>query len=256
MSTSVSFDHELALALERHSKYIGTAKVSLDQLRFVPALPDGIDSRKSERLQEIFKIGQCARLDVQNHIPAIISHDAIEGSLAFSGITRADLLNASSDRPPLLNFPNGQLKALHGRHRIEAASKALFPDDRWWTVDLYLDGITSIRILIHALIFADIGEALRATLLDEYANESLPTDGQIYRKIRQYEGEGNVYFRERWYLRLSKTGRERLDQLDNPRNRALRAGFDKLLAIPGVWGRGMRISLLARIIASDCIDVS
>lgn len=57
-------------------------------------------------------------------------------------------------------------------------------------------------------------------------------------------------------MRLSKTKRDRLDQLDNPRNRDIRDAFDALLPIRGLWGSGMRISLVSRIIASSCREVS
>lgn len=92
--------------------------------------------------------------------------------------------------------------------------------------------------------------------MEEYANQKKPTDGEIYRKIRQYEGEDNEAFRERWFVRLSSNNQERLDQLDNKRNRRLRRAFDRLLAIPGLWPNGMRISVLHRLIASGCGDVS
>jgi hypothetical protein len=102
----------------------------------------------------------------------------------------------------------------------------------------------------------DIGQELRAALVDEYSNQKKPTDGEVYRKIRQYEGEGNEAFRERWFVRLSPSNQERLDQLDNKKNRRLRHAFDRLLAIPGLWPGGMRISLLHRLIASGCVEVN
>jgi hypothetical protein len=102
----------------------------------------------------------------------------------------------------------------------------------------------------------DIGEELRAALMEEYSNQKKSTDGEVYRKIRQYEGEGNEAFRERWFVRLSPSNQERLDQLDNKKNRRLRHAFDRLLTIPGLWPGGMRISLLHRLIASGCVEVS
>ena len=92
--------------------------------------------------------------------------------------------------------------------------------------------------------------------MEEYSNQKKPTDGEVYRKIRQYEGEGNEAFRERWFVRLSPSNQERLDQLDNKKNRRLRHAFDRLLTIPGLWPGGMRISLLHRLIASGCVEVS
>lgn len=105
-------------------------------------------------------------------------------------------------------------------------------------------------------IHLDIDEELQSALVEEYSNERKPTDGEIYRKIRQYEGEGNEAFRERWFVRLSPSNQERLNQLDNKRNRRLRCAFDGLLTIPGLWPGGMRISVLHRLIASGCVEVS
>ncbi|RDH14183.1 hypothetical protein M747DRAFT_218198, partial [Aspergillus niger ATCC 13496] len=62
------------------------------------------------------------------------------------------------------------------------------------------------------------GEELKTSLVDEYANQKKPTDGEIYRKIRQYEGEDNEAFRERWLVRLSSSNQDRLAQLDKRRN--------------------------------------
>jgi hypothetical protein len=92
-------------------------------------------------------------------------------------------------------------------------------------------------------------------LVEEYANQKKPTDGEIYRKIRQYEGEQNEPFRQRWIARFSPSSRERLEQLDNRKNRRLCKGFDALLPIPGLWSRGMRVSMLHRVIATDCVEV-
>ncbi|EEQ87179.1 uncharacterized protein BDCG_02299 [Blastomyces dermatitidis ER-3] len=121
---------------------------------------------------------------------------------------------------PTLRFSIGQLRGLHGRHRAQVGSELLPPIDRWWMVDLYLD---------------DVGDELKITLLE-------------------YEGEQNEPFRQRWLTRLSKCNRERLEQLDNHRNRRLRQGFDALLAVSGLWGRGMRISMIHRLIAVGCIE--
>ena len=45
---------------------------------------------------------------------------------------------------PELVFPNGyRLECLHGQHRIQAAQRIFLPArDKWWTVALYLTGIT------------------------------------------------------------------------------------------------------------------
>nr|KMM64374.1 hypothetical protein CPAG_00726 [Coccidioides posadasii RMSCC 3488] len=103
-------------------------------------------------------------------------------------------------------------------------------------------------------LYVDVGEELRISLLEEYANQRNPTNGEIYRKIRQYEEEQNEPFQQRWLARLLRCNRERLEQLDNRRNRRLRQGFNALLAISGLWGREMRISMIHRLVAIDCVE--
>ncbi|PYH67142.1 uncharacterized protein BO88DRAFT_489456 [Aspergillus vadensis CBS 113365] len=105
----------------------------------------------------------------------------LECPVAVANVPQPSLLTHDPRRCPRLGFAEGQLRALHGRHRVQAGATVLPPTDRWWTVDLYED---------------DIGEELKTSLVEEYANQKKPTDGEIYRKIRQYEGEGNEAFRK------------------------------------------------------------
>lgn len=100
-----------------------------------------------------------------------------------------------------------------------------------------------------------MGMDLKTSLIEEYANENTPTDGQIYWRIRQCEAEEDESSRQRWFVRLSKNKQMRLDQLDNSRNRRLRQGFNRLLHIRGLWLNGLRISMLHRIIAAAAIEV-
>ncbi|RAK94832.1 uncharacterized protein BO80DRAFT_420270 [Aspergillus ibericus CBS 121593] len=239
MQRALFTEEEVRLATERRSKYLGTAKVSIYQIHFDPPLPRELDPKNVDRLCEIFRKNQCRRLDVDNHVPAIVSRQDLADALRKANIPQPSLLTNDPRQCPRLGFGVGQLRALHGRHRVQAGATVLPPTDRWWTVDLYED---------------DIGEELRTSLVEEYANQKKPTDGEIYRKIRQYEGEDNEAFRERWFVRLSSSNQDRLDQLDNKRNRRVRRAFDRLLPIPGLWPHGMRISVLHRLIATGCVE--
>lgn len=251
-------EEEVRLATERRLKYLGAAKVSIYQIQFDPPLPRDLDPKNLDRLREIFRKNRCRRLDVDNHVPAIVSRQDLADALRKAGTSQRSLLTNNPYQSPQLGFLTGQLRALHGRHRVQAGAEVLPPADRWWMVDLYLDGMSRGYHLfrIGLTVKIDIGEELKTSLLEEYANQKKPTDGEIYRKIRQYEGEDNEAFRERWFVRLSSTNQDRLDQLDNKRNRRLRGGFDRLLPIPGLWPRGMRISMLHRLIATGCVEVS
>lgn len=80
----------------------------------------------------------CRRLDVRNHIQALVEQQYLDVALRLSGHERGDLL---SHPPPELVFPPGyQLECLHGQHRIQAGKEVLYPGDRWWTVELYTPG--------------------------------------------------------------------------------------------------------------------
>ncbi|OQE71137.1 hypothetical protein PENNAL_c0111G05900 [Penicillium nalgiovense] len=239
MSRALFTEEEVQLASERRLKYIGTAKVSITQIQFDPPLPRDLDSKTLDRLRRVFRQNRCRRLDVDNHVPAIVSPHDLADALRKANLSQQSLFTTDARQLPRINFLEGQLLGLHGRHRVQAGAEVLPPADRWWTVDLYSD---------------DIGAELRTSLVEEYANERKPTDGEIYRKIRQYEGDYDEIFRERWFVRLSRNNQERLDQLDNKKNRRVRGAFDRLLTIPGLWPGGMRISVVHRLIASGCVE--
>lgn len=90
--------------------------------------------------------------------------------------------------------------------------------------------------------------------MEEYSNQNKPSDGEIYRKIRQYEREGNICFKRRWKARLSTHGWRSLQQLFNHRDGELTTAFDNLLDVPGLWD-GMRISTLHKMIGMKCDEV-
>lgn len=102
----------------------------------------------------------------------------------------------------------------------------------------------------------DISKDLKTSLIEEYSNEKPPTDGEIYRKVRQYKSDGNRVLRQKWLMRLSDWKRKRMEQLNKENNELLRFGFDKLLVIPGLWPDGMTVSMLHRVIALTSIEVS
>lgn len=98
----------------------------------------------------------------------------------------------------------------------------------------------------------DLDNELKADLIEEYANEEPPSDGEIYCKIRQHQKERDLYSENRWWARLSKSRTKCLNQLSHHRD--LTVAFDDLLDIHGLWS-GMRLSILDRIIAMRCDEV-
>lgn len=137
---------ELRLVAEWRRTYLGTFKVNLDQIEFVPPLPRNLDYKNMERLRQEFQKGRCRRLDAENHIPAIVARHNLNEVLGHAGILQTSFVIHSPVRYPLLNFGPGELRGLHGRHRIQAASELLPNIDRWWMVDLYLDGTVVFHV--------------------------------------------------------------------------------------------------------------
>lgn len=107
--------------------------------------------------------------------------------------------------------------------------------------------------MIDILSTVDISPGLQATLIDEYSNEKAPSDGEVYRKVRQYEHEANAHFEKRWMARLSNNKVKRFRQLSS--HMEVRAAFDKLLAIPALLVHGMTFGSLPEALASNCDEV-
>jgi hypothetical protein len=103
-------------------------------------------------------------------------------------------------------------------------------------------------------VLEDISQDLQNALVDEYANEKPPTDGEVYRKIRQYQHESNALFQNHWWSRLSPNKAKRLQQLTSLDNVYLCAAFDGLLPIPGLWN-GMSLGSLNSVMALKCDEV-
>jgi hypothetical protein len=140
MTRHVFTEQEVRLAAERRMKYIGAAKVSICQIQFEPPLPRDLDPKNLDRLRTIFRKNRCRRLDVQNHVPATVSRHNLADALQKANVHQEALLTTEGRQIPRLEFMAGQLRGLHGRHRVQAGVEVLPPADRWWTVDLYTDG--------------------------------------------------------------------------------------------------------------------
>lgn len=121
------------------------------------------------------------------------------------------------------------------------------------TFSFQVDTSFEARSLDARLYNADVSRDLRTSLVEEYANEERPTDGEIYRKIRRYHFERSVTLERRWWTWLTPHGAKPLKQL--LRNDLLTAAFDALLKIPGVWV-GMRISTLLKMLAIRCDEAN
>ncbi|QKX64376.1 uncharacterized protein TRUGW13939_11550, partial [Talaromyces rugulosus] len=232
MDRSMFTSAEVILAKERHLKYQGTAKIKISQISLpLEYKPDNVD-----RLCGIFEKENCDRIALRNHVVATISKENLMRALSDQQTNLSSLMGQQSDRHVHLDFPVGQIVCLHGQHRLRAGNEFLAPYERWWTVDLYLN---------------DMSSELQTELTEEYSNEAQPNDGEVYRKVRQYQYEASSRFEDRWLARLSPNKQKRMRQLSQPENASIRSAFDALLPIPGLW-KVMSIGNLPRIIALKC----
>lgn len=99
----------------------------------------------------------------------------------------------------------------------------------------------------------DISSPLQTTLVEEYGNEKEPTDGEVYRKIRQYQQDANAHFEKRWKARLNPNKLKRFNQLQSHDD--VRAALDSLLSLPGLIEHGMKLSSVSRALAIGCNEV-
>lgn len=124
---------------ERRLKFKGTARIDLEDICY-PQYARELDSKNVERLCGLFRETGCHRFDVQNHITAVVGHQALKRACRSAKMKVKELLHVPPEESSILRFSTGEVSCLHGRHRLKAAEEILPPNERWWTVDLYLDG--------------------------------------------------------------------------------------------------------------------
>ena len=102
---------------------------------------------------------------------------------------------------------------------------------------------------------ADISEDLRLALVDAYACEKTPTDGEFYTKIRQYERTGNQAFKEDWLSQLAAVSPQKSKNL----KRLLQltdyvSALDCQLDMPGL-SKSMKLGTIHSMLAMRCNKV-
>ncbi|KAL2048962.1 hypothetical protein ABVK25_010815 [Lepraria finkii] len=221
--------------VEKQSNFRGSAKIHLRHLNY-DSDTSFLDPKNVARLVQIFELEGCLRLDLEHHIPAVIGNDVLQHSLNASGVNRNDLFTPGI--PPTLDFPaQVALTCLHGKHLIAAAQEFVEPLDKWWTVDLYSDGLSL---------------PLQRDLREDYANSRNFCDGDIYRQIRYCQSNQDAIGEGRWFARLSEGKRNDVKRLLNRNNlKSLKEALDKLLPYIGFWP-AMRIGIFHRILGLKC----
>ena len=87
---------------------------------------------------------------------------------------------------------------------------------------------------------------------EEIANDQRPTDGEIYRKIRQHSQ--NPRAAARYWACLSQNKQLELKRLLHRDD--FKAAFDVSVPIPGLWKEGVRLGMIREILGSRCDEVS
>jgi len=219
------------------------------------------DQEHVERVKRSFHKAGCRRLPSVHHIPAKVSQQQLDTALEDARRKKrwkADALPSNyatintQDGYPELEFPGG-IECLHGLHRIQAGKEWLLSTEKWWIVDLYLSPSYELSTILN----------------DEYSNKENPCDGEIYRKIREYQSLPRkadsqispstcVSFEMLWWARFNKSREKKLRRLfgNYERNRRLAASFDAISKIPGLFDAGMMVTTLNKVMATKCYEVS
>ncbi|KAK4171629.1 hypothetical protein QBC36DRAFT_198921 [Triangularia setosa] len=179
MQRSDILQRECKLAAERVSKHWGTASIDVSMLDF----PSGEDKENVEILTGLFK-EDFQGLNPKYYIPAKRNKQDLRAALLTLGVPRHKLLDGpapGSGYPNLIYPPGFRLQCLRGRSRAEAVKKALPSRARRLVVDLFHSVL---------MLSLDIDLALETTLIEEYSAEKDPDDGELYCKIRRYQGYG------------------------------------------------------------------
>jgi len=224
------------------------------------------NAKNVERLKSIFQKSGCDRFTKDHHIIAIFDHQDIEFALKDArertkwdgkDLPSIDAVRNSRDGYPELRFPNG-LECLQGRDRIQAGKEWLTAIDKWWVVDLYP---------------SDSNLIFKTLLVEQYLNEEKTSDGEIYRRIREYDilsgsGGGEIpsttykILERGWWSRLPVSRQQKLKSLftlgisKDASHPNIAAAFDNLRKITGLCDAGMMISTLHKVLATHCDEVS
>ncbi|KAI9717976.1 MAG: hypothetical protein M1828_007012 [Chrysothrix sp. TS-e1954] len=229
---------EAALTQLTSQHFRGVARVSISTLSFhghFPSVPRELSSKVLTRLQHVFRIEGCRRLDEENQIPALVTAQHLSTGLAEAGLTSEQLteIYTNTGQPPFLSIPT--VHCLHGLHRVQAAQRFLHAEeDQWWTVKLY-----SAELPIFAA----------KRIVELHANNQPFSDGEIYYKARTYSRAGDGPSERKWLARLSPGKRKDLNQL--MRDASFMRAFDKLLAFPGLW-QPVELGMVHRLLALKC----
>ena len=95
-------------------------------------------------------------------------------------------------------------------------------------------------------------------LTEDYEYQKQPDDGELYIKIREYQGihgKANAFFEKMWLGRLAVSENRRKNFVQLCGNPKLMGAFNALLDIPALFGE-FRLSVVHQLISMKCDEVS
>lgn len=212
---------------------VGTCQLKLKDLIFESGrdrLAGAVD-----QLMQVFPTS-CNPIDKENQIPVVVSPDELQEILGASGITMQDLIGPSSPLPKLR--PPRPLRCIHGRQRYEAALQVEGPG-MWWAVRVFCIPPGSD---VTRLLFKEV---------DQHYYQTPPSDGDVFRKVREYTEDDRPDAADLWRARLSKGKRLALRALElRP---TLLDKLDQLRCFPGLW-QGFHLGCVEKHLALHAIE--
>ena len=140
---AIPTDLESQINAERSQTYQGRTKVPIHILLFESDNQMGshpLDPKNVTRLLRIFQLEECFHLESEHHVSVLINIQVLNTVLSDARLQSEDLMIC--ENPSKLNI-NISLFCLHEKHWLKAANEFLDPHDKWWVIDLYLDGLSS-----------------------------------------------------------------------------------------------------------------
>ena len=130
--------HEAPL-LERHSRFVGIARIPLSSLRLEDGLEFAIHEKNIPRLVDVFKREGVKRLKPDNYVTALVTRGDLDICLQASDLSASAVIQDVN--LPFLTVPEGvSFRVIHGQHRLRAAQRTLnVSEGLWWSVGIFDD---------------------------------------------------------------------------------------------------------------------
>ena len=121
------FDIEKQYLLEKNKAFCGIFRISLCKLEYenLDVNSRQLDVKNVKRLQKIFELKGCLRLELDNYIPALIFRSLLSNL--------SNLIDESANLIVELSMFDSSisLRCFHDKHRIEVARQHLALTDKW-----------------------------------------------------------------------------------------------------------------------------